>query len=510
MVERHHAERAVAPAVAVLERLRPARRPGRRGASAGRPSAGRSCRRCRASAPSRARRGRARPACSGPSGSVDRRRGRRSRAPQSLDAVVELVLREPPRERDRRRRRPTGTPSRGGPSRAGCRARSRPDRPARASSPPAIRPHARQELAVGEPGQRLELRDAARRRRAARCARFIRRRSQIGSTQSIDRVDDRRVAGAPAEMPREQVHDLRSVGGGAPLEEVGRRHQDPGRAEAALERVVAWKRLLQRRQRAVARPAPRRSRSRRPSACTASMQAARGPRRRRARTVQAPQTPCSQPTCVPVSPSRWRRKSESRSRGSTVSRTRRPLTVSSIVHVALRIARSTSTPVSLRRYRAEAWMESCGSTSRAASAPASRRSLRSRAADEQRLDLGEHASAGRRPRRRRRALARSRPSGARDDDRDHRQARSRPRAARAPRRRRAHRPARPARRRLDDELARRERRRVVRDEEVVRGDRPAPAGPSTTTVPRARRGRAAARPRRPRARSSRRRCRGCA
>ena len=36
------------------------------------------------------------------------------------------------------------------------------------------------------------------------------------------------------------------------------------------------------------------------------------------RTVQAPQTPCSQPTCVPVSPSVWRRKSDSSVRGSAI------------------------------------------------------------------------------------------------------------------------------------------------------------------------------------------------
>src|ERR1051325_9432262 len=35
------------------------------------------------------------------------------------------------------------------------------------------------------------------------------------------------------------------------------------------------------------------------------------------RMVQAPQTPCSQPTCVPVRPSSWRRKSLSNKRAST-------------------------------------------------------------------------------------------------------------------------------------------------------------------------------------------------
>ena len=46
------------------------------------------------------------------------------------------------------------------------------------------------------------------------------------------------------------------------------------------------------------------------------------------RTVQAPQTPCSQPTCVPVSCRCSRRKSARLSRGSTCASTRSPLTSS--------------------------------------------------------------------------------------------------------------------------------------------------------------------------------------
>ena len=77
-----------------------------------------------------------------------------------------------------------------------------------------------------------------------------------------------------------------------------------------------------------------------PSACTASRQQPRTATPSRS-TVHAPQTPCSQPTCVPVRPSRWRRKSVSSRRGSTVSRTARPLTVSSIAdHRARSIAPS--------------------------------------------------------------------------------------------------------------------------------------------------------------------------
>src|SRR5207302_2503386 len=44
-------------------------------------------------------------------------------------------------------------------------------------------------------------------------------------------------------------------------------------------------------------------------------------------TVHAPQTPCSQPTCVPVSRSSCLRKSLNSNRGSTVRWYVRPLTV---------------------------------------------------------------------------------------------------------------------------------------------------------------------------------------
>ena len=64
----------------------------------------------------------------------------------------------------------------------------------------------------------------------------------------LDRVDDRRVARAAAEVPGEHVDDL-LAGRAAAREEVVGRDQDPGRAEAALERVVALERLLERRQR---------------------------------------------------------------------------------------------------------------------------------------------------------------------------------------------------------------------------------------------------------------------
>ena len=77
-------------------------------------------------------------------------------------------------------------------------------------------------------------------------------------------------------------------------------------------------------------PSPSMVRISAPAAWTASM------RQERAlspltSTVQAPQTPCSQPTWVPVSPRPSRRKSLSSVRGSHAAARRSPLTTSSTV-----------------------------------------------------------------------------------------------------------------------------------------------------------------------------------
>ena len=63
-----------------------------------------------------------------------------------------------------------------------------------------------------------------------------------------------------------------------------------------------------------------------PSACTASVRQARAGAPSIS-MVQAPHTPCSQPTWVPVAPSSWRRKSVSSMRGSASPSTARPLSV---------------------------------------------------------------------------------------------------------------------------------------------------------------------------------------
>ena len=86
------------------------------------------------------------------------------------------------------------------------------------------------------------------------------------------------------------------------------RHQDPRRAEAALQAVQFMEGLLDRMQGTVG---PRQSFHRAdlaPPACTASIRQPRAEQPSTS-TVQAPHTPCSQPTWVPVMPSSPRRKS---------------------------------------------------------------------------------------------------------------------------------------------------------------------------------------------------------
>ena len=86
------------------------------------------------------------------------------------------------------------------------------------------------------------------------------------------------------------------------LQQVGRGHQHAGRAEAALQRVMLVERFLQRVHLPRALPSPSTVSTRQPSACTANIRQERtlSPS---TSTVQAPQTPCSQPTWVPVRPS---------------------------------------------------------------------------------------------------------------------------------------------------------------------------------------------------------------
>src|SRR5581483_11568200 len=66
-----------------------------------------------------------------------------------------------------------------------------------------------------------------------------------------------------------------------------------------------------------------------PLACTANIRHARAERPSTS-TVQAPHTPCSQPRCVPVRLSSWRRKSASVSRASTTRAYDLPFTVTRV------------------------------------------------------------------------------------------------------------------------------------------------------------------------------------
>ena len=116
----------------------------------------------------------------------------------------------------------------------------------------------------------------------------------------------------------------------------------------------------------------------------------RSGRRPSTSTVHAPQTPCSQPTCVPVSPRSWRRKSDS-SRRAGPSRAWRAVdgdcdldaarSVTSPPPYAAFSARAVSTPCEVRTVAAVAWMSASGSelvaVGRLRPSPSLRRPVRS-------------------------------------------------------------------------------------------------------------------------------------
>ena len=111
-------------------------------------------------------------------------------------------------------------------------------------------------------------------------------------------------------------------GSGILVEQRLGREQHARRAEPALQAVALAERLLDRVQARRSSASPSTVSTSAPSACTASMRHDSAGRPSTS-TVQAPQTPCSQPTCVPVRPSSWRRKSESSVRGSASATQRR-------------------------------------------------------------------------------------------------------------------------------------------------------------------------------------------
>ena len=85
-------------------------------------------------------------------------------------------------------------------------------------------------------------------------------------------------------------------------------------------------------------------------------------------TVQQPQTPCSQPTWVPVAPSEWRRKSDSSMRGSVSADILRPFSVMpmrtfwSLFTRRIASASSITTGARLRRMSRRSSAEACRSS----------------------------------------------------------------------------------------------------------------------------------------------------
>ena len=151
-------------------------------------------------------------------------------------------------------------------------------------------------------------------------------------------------------------------------EEIGERHQDAGGAEPALQRVTFWNACCS----ALSLPPASASDSTvvtaRPSACTASVRHERTAAPSIS-TVQQPQTPCSQPTWVPVAPRRMAEEIAQQHarlglarKLAAVERQRDPGALVLGAYAAHRIASSITTgPIRRRRsrrMRAEAWRSS--------------------------------------------------------------------------------------------------------------------------------------------------------
>ena len=147
-----------------------------------------------------------------------------------------------------------------------------------------------------------------------------------GRGRRRDRLDDLAVAGAPAEDAAQRVMDLGLAGLGVAGEQVVGGHEHPRRADAALGGPGLQEGSLEGAQRveltsAVAGVA-RRAAPASPSTVRTSPPAAWAIGTRQAhtwrpssRTVQAPQSPASQPTFVPVRPRSSRRTSDEATHG---------------------------------------------------------------------------------------------------------------------------------------------------------------------------------------------------
>ena len=153
----------------------------------------------------------------------------------------------------------------------------------------------------------------------------------------FDRIDDRLIAGATAVVPARCARGLCRGWG-------RRRAPSSSCAVSSMAGVQKPHCSALRRRNASCRSAmspesdtPSMVSTFAPSHCTASV---RQPRTisPSTRTVQAPHTPCSQPTWLPVSPSVSRTKSTSVVRGSTDSATASPFTVMRISSMLMRAA----------------------------------------------------------------------------------------------------------------------------------------------------------------------------
>ena len=125
----------------------------------------------------------------------------------------------------------------------------------------------------------------------------------------LDRFEDLVVARAAAQVAGERLLDLLAGRLREFLQQVGRRHQDAGRAVAALHRARVDEGLLEGMQALSARRSRRGRGEASPSTVTTSQPSARSAGTRQlitatpsSQTVQAPHSPSAQPSFVPVSP----------------------------------------------------------------------------------------------------------------------------------------------------------------------------------------------------------------
>ncbi|OWK20273.1 hypothetical protein AJ88_32395 [Mesorhizobium amorphae CCBAU 01583] len=142
------------------------------------------------------------------------------------------------------------------------------------------------------------------------------------------RRDDFSVAGAAAEHASQRILCFHLGRIRPPIQKRGCRDQQAGRADAALRRAMIEERGLQRRQFSVGQAFDRDIAA--PAADAAGIRQAQTGSPSTS-TVQAPQSPASQPTLVPVSRKSSRSTEERRRTGGTKTLTAAPLTSKSML-----------------------------------------------------------------------------------------------------------------------------------------------------------------------------------